>query len=387
MNNYFLTGASGAVGSAIVPLLLADPETRVRILLRADSDEHLAQRLDTLCEFWALDAGSPDRGRIEAIRGDAALPRFGLDPEHYARLCTDTHHIIHCAASVHMNKPLADARQSAVGSAQAILALARQLAEGGMLRKVEFVSTVGVGGKRPGLLPEAWIDEARAFHNSYEQSKAEAEALVRAAVETEHLPITLHRPSMVIGDSVSGHIIHFQIFYFICEILSGRKTFGLYPDFGDVRLDVIPVDWVADAIVAASRDPATRGRIFHLCSGPDHSPRLTGLKSILRDAFRDHGQPVPPGITLPRRWFAALPRLASWFAPPNRRRALATLPIYLDYLADQQGFGNAAYLAWLKGRGLELPHADAYLPVVIGHYLDARHGTPDQPRLKAASGT
>lgn len=340
MSNYFLTGASGAIGSAIVPMLLAEPETKIRILLRADSDEHLIERMDALYKFWELGPESPGRERIEAIRGDATQPRLGLDLDRYNRLCADTHRIIHCAASVHMNKPLAEARKSAVDSTQAILALARQATATGALSKLEFVSTVGVGGKRPGALPETWIDEPREFHNTYEQSKAEAEVLIRSAIENEQLPITVHRPSMVIGSSVDGRIIHFQIFYFICEFLSGRRTFGLYPDFGDAQLDVIPVDHVARAIVTASRDPSTAGQIFHLCSGPEHAPRLEDLKALVRDSYRVHGLRVPPNITLPRSTFAALTRAAARLVPGKHRRALATLPIYLDYLAGNQGFDD-----------------------------------------------
>ncbi|MBS0551136.1 MAG: SDR family oxidoreductase, partial [Proteobacteria bacterium] len=259
MKHYFLTGASGAVGSAVVPLLLDDPDTHVRVLLRADSPEHLQARLEELCRFWQLAPDAEARRRMQPLRGDATLHHFGLSDADYASLTADTTHIIHCAASVRMNEPLDKARRSAVGSAEAILALARELAQRGLLQKLEFVSTVGIAGKRPGLLPETWIDEPRAFHNTYEQSKAEAEVLVRDAIEREHLPITVHRPSMVIGDSRDGRIIHFQIFYYICEILSGRRTFGLYPDFGEIRLDVIPVDWVADALTAASRSQATAG--------------------------------------------------------------------------------------------------------------------------------
>lgn len=366
MNTYFITGASGAVGSTIVPMLLQDRDTRIRILLRAESDEHLVQRLEALHDFWRLPPSDETRQRVEALRGDTTLPKLGLDETTYARLCDDTTHLIHSAASVRMNDPLDHARRSAVGSAQAMLELARTLARRNILQKMEFVSTVGIAGKRPGILPETWIDEPRAFHNTYEQSKAEAETLVRAAIEQEGLPITVHRPSMVIGDSRDGRIIHRQIFYYICEILSGRKTFGLYPDFGDVRLDIIPVDWVAEAISSASHDPATIGRIFHLCSGPERSPRLADLKAMLRENLRVRGEHLPPDITLPRTWFAALPRLAARFAPVRQRRMLATLPIYLDYLADTQGFDNATYLAWLKERGRpEPPQAIEYLPAVF----------------------
>ncbi|KAI5912726.1 SDR family oxidoreductase [Thauera sp. 2A1] len=370
MNRYFLTGASGAVGSAIVPLLLADPETSVRLLLRADSVEHLAQRFEALCEFWRLSPSDPARARLQPLRGDATLPDFGLDADTYGELAADTTHIIHCAASVRMNDPLEKARQSAVGSAQAILTLARRLAASGTLKKVEFVSTVGIAGKRQGILPEQWIDEPRTFHNTYEQSKAEAEALVRAAVEHEALPITVHRPSMVIGDSRDGRIIHYQIFYYICEILSGRKTFGLYPALGNVRLDVIPVDWVADAIVAASRETDTAGHILNLCSGPDKSPTLRDLRLLVRKDFRAHGKRPPVGLKIPRAWFAALPRLAALLAAPGRRTPLSTLPIYMDYLADSQGFCNARYLAQLRAHGLALPDPQFYLPAVIAHYLN-----------------
>lgn len=374
MSTYFITGATGAVGSALVPLLMEDPDTELRLLVRAESEAALADRLEQLFAFWEWPADDPRRKRVRALRGDAAESRFALDDAQYRMLAAELTHIIHCAASVRMNEPLEKARRSAIGSATAILELARATHAGGRLSKVEFVSTVGVAGKRPGLLPERWIDEARAFHNSYEQSKAEAEERVRAAVEQEGLPITVHRPSMVIGDSRSGRIIHFQIFYFICEFLSGRKTHGLYPDFGAVQLDVIPVDCVASAIVASSRDPGSGGRILHLCSGPQAAPALMALRHTVRDTFRAHGREVPRAVTLPRGVFALLPRIAALLAPADKRRALSTLPIYLDYLADQQGFDNARYRASLAARGESLPAWQDYLPTVLKAYLDAPGG-------------
>ena len=369
MNTYFLTGASGAVGSAIVPILLALPDTRVRILIRATSESHLQERFETLCGFWKLSSDDPRRLRIEALRGDAAEPQFGLDESVYETLSRDCTHIIHCAATVRMNESLDDARHSALGSAQQILALGRACADAGSLKKIEFVSTVGVAGKRDGALPERWIDEPREFHNTYEQSKAEAEALIHDAIEKDGLPLTVHRPSMVIGDSRDGRIIHFQIFYFICEFLSGRRTGGLYPDFGETRLDVIPVDCVANAIVDASRNGATAGRIFHLCSGPDRAPRLHELKTVVREAFARHHAASTMNLTLPRSVFAWLPRLAAFLAPPSKRKALATLPIYLDYLADRQGFDNPYFLAWFQENGHQLPQWNAYLPRILEQYL------------------
>lgn len=369
MSTYFLTGASGAVGSAVVPFLMEAPETRLKLLIRGESDAAVAERLEKLFAFWGWAKDDPRRSRVQTLRGDASEGHFALDKPEYEALASEVTHIVHCAASVRMNDPLEKARRSAVGSATAILELARSAHARGQLAKLEFVSTVGIAGKRQGILPERWIDEPRAFHNSYEQSKAEAEELVRAAVERENLPITVHRPSMVIGDSRDGRIIHFQIFYFICEFLSGRRTHGLYPDFGDVRLDVIPVDYVASAIAASSRASECSGKIFHLCSGPDASPTLTELRQTVRDTFGAHGRKVPRAITVPRRLFASLPRIASALSPAGSRKALTTLPIYMDYLADQQGFANARYLEWLTPTGKTLPEWRNYVPVALETYL------------------
>jgi thioester reductase-like protein len=253
--------------------------------------------------------------------------------------------------------------------------LARSVAHTGRLAKVDIVSTVGVAGKRNGTLPEVWLDQMPAFHNTYEQAKAEAEDVVRLAVENEKLPITVHRPSMVIGDSRDGRVIHFQIFYFLCEFLSGLKTKGLYPNFSKVQLDIIPSDTVAAAIVAASRDSATAGRIFHLCSGPDLAPLLEDVKASVRQSFAGHGISVPAAINLPMRWYSALARMASHFAPTSQRKALATLPIYLDYLADRQSFANSSFAAWSAAKGQRLPRWQDYLPKVLDHYLDQRYAS------------
>jgi len=72
--------------------------------------------------------------------------------------------------------------------------------------------------------------------------------------------------------------------------------------------------------------------------------------------------------------FALLPRIAALLAPADKRRALSTLPIYLDYLADQQGFDNARYRASLAARGESLPAWQDYLPTVLKAYLDAPGG-------------
>lgn len=366
MKNYFVTGATGAIGSALIPLLLADPETRVQLLLRAKSPRELVERREELCRFWEIAADdAPARERIRAWRGDVTLPRFGLEDAAYGALAAECTHIVHSAGNVRMNLPIEQARRSSVGSAANILELANAC---GKLQKIEFVSTVGVGGRTRGAVPEEWLSGPREFHNTYEQAKAEAEERLRPAVEGG-LPLTVHRPSMVVGNATDGRIIHFQIFYHLCEFLAGGRTFGLTPDFGRARLDIVPADYVAEIIAWSSRSNVSSGRILHGCSGPEFALPLAPLQEEVRRSFAAGGRRPPTLIHLPTGLFKAILSAASVFMPGDVRRAVKTLPVFLDYLATEQTFANHRTQALLAPAGLPLPPPASYLDKVLAYYL------------------
>lgn len=366
MNTYFLTGASGAIGSALVPILLEEADNDIWLLLRANSSDELVQRMETLFAFWRIDAGDLDkRSRVRAFRGDTTEARFGLDETTYAALCAECTHIVHSAGNVRMNLPIEHARRSSVGSARQIIALANACPR---LEKVEFVSTVGVAGRTNGAVPESWILTPRQFHNTYEQAKAEAEDAIRLELD-RGLPLTVHRPSMVVGDTTSGRIIHFQVFYHLCEFLSGRRTLGLSPALGSARLDIIPADYVARVICWSSTTSASVGRIIHSCSGPDRALLLDPLRASVRRVFRAGGRRLPPIVTLPPSVFRSLLAGAGVFMPADTKRAIKTLPIFLDYLATDQTFANHQTQALLSNAGLGVPEPDSYLSKVLNYYL------------------
>ena len=378
MSHVFLTGASGTIGSALVPRLLADPAQQVTLLLRAADSADLQSRLTGLCAHWGLADGDTRLARLHMVRGDIAQPQLGLSDAQLADLARQTTHIIHCAASVKLNMALDEARATAVTPTRSVLALARRCAANGQLQKVDLVSTVGVWGRTPGAMPERRLPEVADFHNTYEAAKAEAERVVWA--EGEGLPITVHRPSMVVGDSRDGRVIHFQVFYHLCEFLSGSRTFGIMPTLGHTRLDTVPVDWVADAIAWASAHPQTAGQIFHLCSGPERAILITTLQQVVRDTWQRHGRPLPTLRTLDRRWLERLVPVIGALAGARTRRALRGLPPVLAYLAEDQGFSNTDSLRRLQAAGLPLPDVHQYLQPVLQHYLAHQAARAAAPR-------
>lgn len=372
LSNYFVTGATGAVGSALVPALLEDRDSRVCLLIRARESAELRQRLDGLFKFWRMGSDEEHaRARVSVLAGDVTAPRLGLDEPGFRKLAQTCTHIVHSAGAVRMNLPMDEARRSSVGSARNIVALAHASQASGQLRKVEFVSTVGVLGRRPGVLQEDWITETREFHNTYEAAKAEAEAYVRGEMEAG-LPATVHRPSMVVGDSRSGRIAHHQVFYHLCDFLSGMRTRGVYPNLGTMRLDTVPADFVGSSIAWSSRNPGTAGEIVHLCSGPQGSIPLVRLKAMVESLLRRNGVALPRAVGVPPRLFRFVARLLERVVDDRTRRALRTLPVFLDYLESDPGFANTKTAAMLASAGIALPAADDYLPRVLAHYYDVR---------------
>jgi thioester reductase-like protein len=355
-----------------VARLLDDPEMRVLALVRAASPHAAIERLDqTLAALGAKERAATDTGRIRALAGDAEQPRFGLGAPEYDELATRCTHLIHCAGAVRMNLPLGAARRSAIDSVGNVLRLAQRLADRGTLAKVEVVSTVGVAGRDNRLLREDWVGADHRFHNTYEQAKAEAEQAAHEAV-LAGVPVSVHRPSMVVGHSQTGQVLRFQVFYYLVEFLSGRRTGGILPEFGAARLDIVPVDFVAEAIVRSSASRATIGRILHVCAGPNQSLSLRRLQAIVHDRLAARGEVVPKPRYLSPRLFRAATGALRLFADAKARAALDTLPVFLDYLDTDQAFDNSLTVEWLKQEGITPPRAEDYLSRVLDFYFSAK---------------
>ena len=368
---FLVTGSTGAIGSAVIPLLLEDAGTDVYVLLRADSDGHLQQRRRELLAYWGSELDGARTARIHVVRGDVSHPRLGLSPDRYEHLCACITNIIHAAGDVKLNQPLSTARASAVTAVERVLELAHDRARRGMTPKIEHLSTVGVAGRRSGMIPEAPLEAGFGYHNTYEQAKAEAEAIALAA-SAAGVPLTVHRPSMVVGDAHRGRIIRFQVFYYLAPFIAGNLTRGVLPRFKDVRLDIVPVDHVARAIRMSAYEITFAGKILHLCSGPDAAIPLKDLGEELRRFFSAHGHKVYRPRYISPRAIRGAAGIGAALGPKRIRGSLGTLPYFLDYLEEAQVFANEATAGVLDPRGLSVPQPSTYLDKVLEYWMAHR---------------
>ncbi len=263
-----LTGGTGGLGREVLKQTLASDEAARMILLVRPSREQSAE--SRVREILS----EAQRARCEVVVGDVTLERFGLGESEFTSLASRTSQIIHCAASTHLGQSLADARVSNVNGTAQVIALAN---ESKRVREqaasLLHVSTAYVVGDTDTIVSPDLLQLDAPFRNAYEQSKAEAEALVRAA----RVPFTIVRPSIIVGHSVTGVTSAFNVIYIPARFLA-EGLFSILPGAPFTPFDLVPIDYVARAITALVQAPDCSGRSYHLCSGVG---RETTVREIL----------------------------------------------------------------------------------------------------------
>lgn len=351
-----LTGATGMVGQEVLRRLAADGGfDEVLCLIRPGGDRSAKQRLEELG-----DEAQIDLGRVRAVSGDVTEPGLGLADDDLAGIT----HVVHCAASVSFDLPLDAARAINVDGTAHVLELCAGLPE---LQRLDAVSTCYVAGKRQGLVLESDLEHDAGFHNTYEQTKYEAELLLRAAMPD--LPIAVHRLSIVVGDSQTGATGAWKVLYWPLKVIA-RGRLPVIPYDAHGTLDIVPVDFVADALLALSRDPATRGGTFHLAAGPK---RDTTAGQMLPRMFRmlDRRPPVrvPPVV------FRDLIRPLLMLLPDERlKRTLKTGQVYRPYLQMRLRFDTSQADAYLEPAGVHCPAVMDYIDTIVEAALTTDFG-------------
>jgi thioester reductase-like protein len=361
-----LTGASGFLGQSLLLRWLTRTEAPATVLVRAPDDRAAQARVADLLED--LGATDEQRERVRALAADITH----LDAPDLARRVlagdrpiTD---VVHSAACVRFDQPLAGARAVNVGGTGRLLALAQRLHAGRPLRRYVQVSTAYVAGDHAGRFSESdrWLGQG--FRNTYEQTKLEAEELV--AAHAEDLPVQIVRPSIVVGDRASGWTAAFNVLYVPLRALVAGALDAV-PERDQGLLDVVPVDYVADGLLALADAPAD-GRTYHLTAG-----RHALTVGDLADAACRATDRRPPSRVSADTFAAILGRSSAG------RVLAAHLGEYLPYLDVHTRFDAAHAEAHLAPRGIRVSPLTEYLPRLIAFAQERRWGRA-RGALKAA---
>jgi long-chain acyl-CoA synthetase len=260
-----------------------------------------------------------------------------------------------------------------VGGTRQMLDLARVAHERGGLERFAYVSTAYVAGTHLGEFREDQLDVGQDFRNAYERSKFEAETLVRG--HAGRLPIQIFRPSIIVGEQRSGWTSSFNVLYSPLKAFV-RGSLPFLPAHRSAPLDVVPVDYVADAIFTLASEPVREsGETFHLVSGGG----ATTVGGLAQRAA-SHLERRPPRILPPKLYRRLIHPLLARTGPAARRRALTSSEVFFPYFTMQVRFDDRAARRRLAWQGIRVVPIELYLGRLIDFARDADWGRRQVPR-------
>jgi thioester reductase-like protein len=333
----FLTGSTGYIGAHIGAILLDRHADRLNLLVRAKTEQEARERLWHALQLH-LDfprfQGALET-RISIFLGDLTDPHFGLDAAEYTRLVGTTESVIHCAASLNRKSEKSCLNVNLRGTLE-VAQLARRAQDAHGLRRFSQVSTVAVAGTRSRevVTEDASIDWNRSDYDPYARTKKFCEHMVRELLP--QVPRTVFRPSIVLGDSRRAETTQFDMvraFVF----LAGLPVLPFRP--AD-RIDIVPVDYVAESVVALHQKPNPLHEIYHLSSG-------TGAETfgqLTRAIAQASGKMEPlywPGLERP--FSSAVNWLSGYRGEFGRSASL--LKVFMPYLVWDTVFDNSRVVA------------------------------------------
>ena len=352
----FFTGFPGFIGRKLVSRLLEDdPELRIAALV----EEKMAGDARDCAEK----IGHAER--IEILTGDITDRRLGLGREAYERLVGEITSAHHLAAIYNLAVPLEIAEKVNVTGTGNVLDLCARAEN---LQRLNYVSTAYVAGLRTGTVFEHELNLGQEHKNHYESTKFRAEVWVREYLDK--VPTTIYRPAVVVGDSQTGETQKFDGPYYILRTISRMGSAPL-ATFGrsEAPFNVVPVDFIVDAIAAAAADAGAVGETLHLVD-PDPVSAAELFQSLAREyADREAKMRVPPKMVENSLRFSPV-RKAFHGAPRES----------IQYLNHPVTFDTRRAEAILERSGVRVPRFDEY----VGNMVKFFREHEDDPKYEPA---
>ncbi|CAN5159820.1 SDR family oxidoreductase [soil metagenome] len=361
---YLVTGGTGFIGRFLIERLAARGGT-IHVLVREES----IGKIDALRERYGL-----DEDRLVPVIGDLSRERLGVDAATIEELRGTIDHLFHLAAIYDLTADAERQRITNVDGTNEMIALAHAIEVG----TVHHVSSIAAAGSYKGWFTEEMLDEATGLSDPYYRTKHESEKLVH---ETCERPWRVYRPGIVVGDSTTGEMDKIDGPYYVFPLLKRLRHAmpGWMPLIGleGRRMNIVPVDFVADALAHIAHLDGLDGKVFHLT---DPKPRPAG--EIVNTFARVAGAPEF-GVRIDPAVFELIPPAAKngLAALPPVKRIIDTVTgslgiprQLLSYMSNPTKFDCSNTTAALEGTGISVPPLESYADRLWDHW--ARHLDP-----------
>ena len=349
--SYFVTGATGFIGRFLVSNLLDKRKGTIHVLLRRDS----RKKLDAIAERMGW-----DMKRIVVVEGDMTAANCGVSPAQIRALAGKVKHFFHLAAIYDLTASAESQRRANIDGTAHALDLAVALKAGCF----HHTSSIAAAGLYPGVFREDMFEEAEGLDDPYLRTKHESEGLVRLE---KRIKWRVYRPGMVVGHSRTGEMDKIDGPYYFFTLI--KKLRQMLPPWMPMlgleggRINIVPVDFVADAMDHIAHKPRLDGHTFHLT---DPEPMRVG--EVL-NTFARAGHAPEMTMRIDARMFAFVPgsvRNAVTGLPPMRRFIGMLLRDFripretLRFITYPTRFDNRETERALKGSGIRVPSLDTY---------------------------
>lgn len=295
---------------------------------------------------------------IRLIEGDITLPNLGIKSEEVEDIKSEVNTVWHLAAIYDLAVPKEAAWLVNVQGTAMVNDFVKTLPN---LKKYMYFSTAYVAGVRSGTLKEDELIRPDTFKNFYEESKFEAELLVEKL--KSDIPVTIIRPGIVRGHSVTGETIKFDGPYFFINMIERLKSLPIIPFIGksSSSINVVPIEFVTKSVVYLSESEEANGKTVHLTDPQPHPVEEVFRKMVLIITGKNPKGRIPLA-------FAKL-GLKSKFL----RQQLGVEQETLDYLSWSAHFDTTQATELLKDSGIECTDFIESLPTMIAFYDLHKH--------------
>jgi thioester reductase-like protein len=341
------TGFPGFIGMRLVPRILElQPEARLECLVQ---EKFLAVASSAV---EAIEARHPHaRDRIGLVVGDITAEGLGIESRQARELRRRLRQAWHLAAVYDLAVRRDVGRRINVEGTKNVLGF---LGEAPHFERLQYVSTAYVSGTARGTFRETDLDVGQGFKNHYEETKFQAEV----EVVRSKLPRTIYRPGVVVGDSKTGETGKFDGPYHVLRLMDRLPSPGVFfrVGLGFGTVNIVPVDFVVEAMAALSACSASAGMTYHLCDPQPHSPRE--LAEMFAEASGRRFVYVPVPMSLARTFFSPRP-VQRFFGMPVQA---------LDYFDDPVRHDTTQATKDLGELGIECPRLADYIPRLVAFY-------------------